>query len=274
MFSWMNLSSGEKTVRDADFMEASPFQAVKTQNNSKNPIVPPPIAELPVAKPVMPEIPTPVVETPLPSAPEKITMNVLAANIPSGSLVKDYTALLTSPKLESLVTPITVDLVDDRVEPRGNMTMEAVSLVVPLATESESLKVFAHELGHVVDLQFLVPGKILSDPSDSFYEISWVDMTTKKPKMALSDFVSGYAMTNKYEDFGESFNYYLFHNSDFAKRAKLSKSLQAKYAFFQKKVFLSQEFIGTGFEMDPIPKYTWDTTKIPIALNKYLFYIK
>lgn len=210
----------------------------------------------------------------LASAPEKISMNVLATNIPSSSLIKDYKTILASGKLESMVTPITLELVDDRVEPRGKMTSELVSLVVPLASPSESVKVFSHELGHVVDIKFLKPGIVFGDPSEKFYDISWVDMATKKPGMALKDFVSGYAMTNKYEDFGESFTYYLFHNNDFAKRAKQSKILQAKYRFFQKYVFPNQEFVGTGFELDPIPKYSWDTTKIPVALNKYLFYIK
>lgn len=92
--------------------------------------------------------------------------------------------------------------------------------------------------------------------------------------MGLQDFVSGYAMTNKYEDFGESFTFFLFHNDEFAKRAKQSKTLQAKYTFFQKYVFPNKEFVGTGFELDRIPKYNWDSTKIPIATNKYLFYIK
>lgn len=208
------------------------------------------------------------------SAPRKYELNVRANGSLSSSLLGNYKALLSSPKLESMVTPITVEVVDDRIEPRGQMTMEMVSLVTPLASESESLKVLAHELGHVVDIRYLVEGRIFSDPSDAFYDISWVDITTKKPKMALSDFVSGYAMTNKYEDFGESFDYYLFHNADFAKRAKTSKPLKAKYEFFQKKIFPNQEFVGTGFELDPIPQYNWDTTKIPVALNKYLFYMK
>lgn len=210
----------------------------------------------------------------LASAPEKIVLNVLTSTTPARVLIANYKALLASPKFESKVTPITLELVDDRTEPRGRMTTEMISLVVPLATPSESFKVFAHELGHVVDIQYLKPGTFSSDDSEKYYNISWLDVSTKKPKMGLKDFVSGYAMTNKYEDFGESFNYYLFHNNDFAKRAKSSVVLQNKYNFFKKYVFPKQEFIGTGFELDPIPVYNWDTTKIPIALNKYLFYIK
>jgi hypothetical protein len=300
MFAWMNLSSGEISQKDVGFDETNPSQTVRSTNIPKNSIpvettvAPPPPVVSPVppvstitpyqptvsevAKapepPIVPETITPEYTEPLPSAPEKIVMKIDALQMPSSSLLKDYKALLMSPKLEPLVTPIVLELVDDRVEPRGKMTTEMVSLVVPLNTESESLKVFAHELGLVVDIEYLLPGLILSDPSEAFYAISWIDMSTKKKGMALKDFVSGYAMTNKYEDFGESFNYYLFHNNDFVKRAKQSKILQAKYNFIQRRVFPNQEFVGTGFEMSPIQQYNWDTTKIPIALNKYLFYIK
>ena len=51
-----------------------------------------------------------------------------------------------SPKLHNKVTPIAVEIVDDRLEPRGRMTMDSVSLVVSIPSESESLRVFVHEL--------------------------------------------------------------------------------------------------------------------------------
>jgi hypothetical protein len=236
--------------------------------------VPEPAAPPEPEPPAIPDSPPADSSDSLGSAPRKYEMNIFAAKTVSPSLVGNYRALLSSKKLESMISPILVEIVDDRIEPRGQMTTEKVSLVAPLASEYESIKVLAHELGHVVDIRYLTEGRVLSDPSDAFYAISWVDTSTKKPKMALSDFVSGYAMTNKYEDFGESFNYYMFHNDDFAKRAKSSKILKAKYVFFQKKIFPNQEFVGTAFESDPIPQYSWDTTKIPIALNKYLFYMK
>ncbi|MDD2745054.1 MAG: hypothetical protein PHU93_00815 [Candidatus Gracilibacteria bacterium] len=282
----MNLSKGEITTQGVHIEEShieakpAPVVIVRTPNTQR-------IAKAPVVEITSPEISdTPHIlqessssktidsSESLASAPEKIVMKVLTSTTPARVLIANYKALLASPKFESKVTPITLELVDDRTEPRGRMTTEMISLVVPLATPSESFKVFAHELGHVVDIQYLKPGRFSSDDSDKYYDISWLDVSTKKPKMGLKDFVSGYAMTNKYEDFGESFNYYLFHNNDFAKRAKSSVVLQNKYNFFKKYVFPKQEFIGTGFELDPIPVYNWDTTKIPIALNKYLFYIK
>lgn len=154
------------------------------------------------------------------------------------------------------------------------MTTDAVSLVVRLPSQSESIKVFWHELGHVIDLQFLKEGTLSSDPSELFYNISWIDYKTKKKGMALQDFVSGYAMTNKYEDFAESWTMFLFHNETFKARALKNPILQKKYDFFSEKVFKEREFEGTSFELKPLEAYFWDTTKLPIAVNKYLYYIK
>lgn len=92
--------------------------------------------------------------------------------------------------------------------------------------------------------------------------------------MAIADFVSGYALTNKYEDFAESFTQYVFHNSDFKKKAAKNESLARKYDFFSKNVFPDGDFQGTSFESEAIAEYVWDTTKIPIHTNKYLFFIR
>lgn len=265
----MNLSSGEKITMPSDFEDA---HHEVTRKKPESPRIPVSLPE--EVQPARFRIETPRETETLTSAPEKFVMRILTQRSPADSLLASYKAFMTSKKFESKVTPISLELVDDRIEPRGKMTSELVSLVVPLASQSESVKVFAHELGHVVDIRYLTAGKFTRDPSEKFYELSWIDMSTKKSGMALADFVSGYAMTNKYEDFAESFDYYLFHNNDFAKRARNSNVLRAKYEFFQKYVFENREFVGTGFEMDPLPAYHWDTTKIPVALNKYLFYIK
>lgn len=188
--------------------------------------------------------------------------------------MNQFRSVVSSPKFETKVTPVTLELVDNRIEPRGKMTREYVSLVVPLDSPSENVKVLVHELGHVVDIHFLKSGLFGSDPSQDFYGYSWLDMSTKKEGAKIDDFVSGYAMTNKYEDFAESFTYFVFHNEDFATRSKSNPLLAKKYAFLQKYVFPGEEFNGTKFGSGPLPTYMWDTTKIPIALNKYLFYIK
>ena len=83
--------------------------------------------------------------------------------------------------------------------------------------------------------------------------------------------MSGYAATNKYEDFAESFTFYIFHNTYFADRALKNSSIREKYLFFSNNVFPSGQFTGKEFSTIRIPNYIWDTTKVPISLTKYLY---
>jgi hypothetical protein len=115
---------------------------------------------------------------------------------------------------------------------------------------------------------------LFSDPSDSFYSISWESFNTKKKWQKIADFVSGYALSNKYEDFAESFAFYVFHNEDFQKRALKNPVLQRKYDFFGSYVFDREVFVGTSFWQTILKEYNWDTTKILIDTKKYLYYIK
>lgn len=84
--------------------------------------------------------------------------------------------------------------------------------------------------------------------------------------MGATSFVSGYAATNQYEDFAETFAMYVFHNAVFLDRAKNSSALQQKYDFMKTSVFGSY-FIGTKYEQNPIPSTLWDVTKIVIKAN-------
>jgi hypothetical protein len=61
------------------------------------------------------------------------------------------------------------------------------------------------------------------------------------------DFVSGYAMTNKYEDFAETFTYFVMHNQDFLTKSQDSDILAQKYNFFSEYVFPDNSFVGTSF---------------------------
>jgi hypothetical protein len=63
----------------------------------------------------------------------------------------------------------------------------------------------------------------------------------------MTDFLSGYALTNKYEDFAESFTFYVFHNEDFRSRAQKNLMIARKYNFFRKYVFINTEFADTSF---------------------------
>lgn len=163
-------------------------------------------------------------------------------------------------------------LVDaNQVEPRGKMQGHTITLSATVIRDSEFVKLLVHEVGHYVDIYSLIADGGNTDPSELFYTISWIDKTTKKSGELLSSFVSWYAATNKYEDFAESFVFYIFHNREFADRAMKNDSLRQKYLFFSRNVFTSGEFTDTDFRVGKIPGYIWDTTKVPISVQKYLY---
>lgn len=96
-----------------------------------------------------------------------------------------------------------------------------------------------------------------------------------KKQLGQNDFVSGYAMTNQYEDFAESYVYYILHNRDFYSRSETSKVLREKYNFFETYVFTQKEFYKEAFSQDTeIKSYYWDITKISVDIKKFLQYLQ
>ncbi len=181
--------------------------------------------------------------------------------------------VIESSYFEKKVTPLNLVLDTERQEPRGQVMGNKLILSTAIKGNSEQIKVFVHELGHIIDIFYLKKG-LLADPSDVFYNISWESFNTKKKGQKITNFVSGYALSNKYEDFAESFSFYVFHNEDFARRAKNDAILQSKYDFFGRYVFDRDSFVGTSFGVSALKNYNWDTTKIQIDTKKYLYYIK
>ena len=84
--------------------------------------------------------------------------------------------------------------------------------------------------------------------------------------MGSSAFVSGYAATNQYEDFAESFTMYIFHNAAFRARASKQIYLQKKYDFLNQKVF-GEYFKNTAYEISPVPAKIWDETQVAVRAN-------
>ena len=160
--------------------------------------------------------------------------------------------------------PIIVDR--DRTSPRGQMSNESVTLSGKIQSLSEMAKVLVHELGHMVDIYLLRKDGFSSDPSKIFYTISWSEPTVMKSGISLSSFVSGYAASNQYEDFAESFAMYVFHNKAFRERAVKDSLLQKKYDFLHSYVF-GELFLGSSYEKDVVPAKLWDVTKIVIRTN-------
>lgn len=189
------------------------------------------------------------------------------------SLLKRLKETIDSPYFKAKVTPLNLVLDTERREPRGQVLGNKLILATAVTDDSESTKVLVHELGHIIDIFYLKKG-LIGDPSDRFYQIAWEAYNVKKKNLKIADFVSGYALSNKYEDFAESFAFYVFHNEDFAERAKKNNILKQKYDFFAQYVFDQGEFAGTSFGKKLLPAYLWDTTKIPVNTKKYLYYIR
>lgn len=139
---------------------------------------------------------------------------------------------------------------------------------------AEELKsVFIHEMGHVYDLGGLVGHKSSGrspfvdgkkpiyndDPSLDFYRISWDSAKRKKASARNGDFVSGYAKTDIFEDFAESYIFYRLHGEKFRAMMRDSKPLEEKYQFLKTQVFSDQEFQIQKNERAP-SKNIWDAT--------------
>ncbi|MDH3324867.1 MAG: putative zinc-binding metallopeptidase [Candidatus Peregrinibacteria bacterium] len=129
---------------------------------------------------------------------------------------------------------------------------------VTIDNQKELMAVLIHEMGHVVDLG-LFKGKSkrssvfkdgkrsvkADDKSLEFYKISWYNEKTKKRDSKSSDFVSGYAKYDPFEDFAETYLFYRLHGEKFRKLAETSSKLKRKYNFMKKMVFDNEEFQTT-----------------------------
>ncbi len=127
---------------------------------------------------------------------------------------------------------------------------------------SEFLQVLVHELGHITDFRYLVGtesnpkdtsytefGKKtfpIDDPSLDFYSLSRINENTRNRSASYKDFVSGYGMSDIFEDFAETMNFYLNYRTLFQQLSKQSDILLAKYSFVDS-LFWGQ-FINNGLK--------------------------
>ena len=157
---------------------------------------------------------------------------------------------------------------------RGKMFRQKIYLYsLDRILEDEAISVFIHEFWHYYDIYKWASQK-LWNISKKFYEISWQDTDIIKAWQSVNDFVSWYAMSNKYEDFAESYTYYILHNSAFKEKALESSILARKYDFFKEHTFPEQQFYMKNFwKTQEILPYYWDITKITIDVKKFLQYI-
>lgn len=152
-------------------------------------------------------------------------------------------------------------------------------------TDEELVGVLTHELGHVMDTGVLTGNYwsgvsaykdgenpvYLDDSSLSFYNISFINEKVLKAGVSNLDFVSGYAKSDPFEDFAESFNYYLLHGDDFRQMAVGNKAITEKYNFMKEKVFDGKEFNFSSKEDERLlTSRHYDSTLIDYNLDEFL----
>jgi len=149
--------------------------------------------------------------------------------------------------------------------------------------DTEFVGVLIHEIGHNVDFAFLKPADkrkksafmdmgnpvYSSDNSVRFYGISWMDEKTMKNAANNMDFVSGYAMSDPFEDFAETYAYYVLHGNDFRALTATSEALYAKYNFMKNVVFNGIEFDTDDGKVEANNR-PWDVTLISYNLDNFL----
>lgn len=153
---------------------------------------------------------------------------------------------------------------------------ESTIIVIGTVPDREFQALIIHECGHVTDiggLQGSMRGGNTSfadgnepiygdDASVQFYKISWVNPELRRTESKESDFVSGYASSDPFEDFSETYAYFALQKEAFRKLAAKNSILKAKYDFMEKIVFAGATPIAQG-KYIPGKKVPWDVTKLP-----------
>ncbi len=143
--------------------------------------------------------------------------------------------------------------------------------------DAEFRALITHECGHIIDLgairgtsaaggtEFYDGKKPIhaDDPSVKFYRISWTSAKTMRKDAFPSNFVSGYAMSDAFEDFAESFAFFVLQRQEFQRLAKNNPALQAKYDYIAT-LMTDQPDIANGTFVRG-KKQPWDVTKLPYA---------
>ncbi len=143
------------------------------------------------------------------------------------------------------------------------------------APDNEFIGLMVHECGHVIHGNLLgnvavsgvsafKDGKDIfaNDSAASFFAISWTTPQVAKvgPK---EDYVTGYAQSDCFEDFAETFTTYVLERPSLEARAKTNTVIAAKLAWMKQHLPLSDTLLGT-------PEYNWDK-KVPWDATKLAF---
>lgn len=147
------------------------------------------------------------------------------------------------------------------------------------ASDAEFTGLLVHECAHVTHSN--MPGNprsgaspfrdgsepIYNDsPLTAFFAISWMTEGVLKAGAKKTDFASGYAQSDAFEDFAETYAFYVLHRPAMRERAKTSPAIAAKLAWMETHLPSDENAVG-------VSSYTWnkqvpwDVTKLPYTLT-------
>lgn len=169
---------------------------------------------------------------------------------------------LCQSRLLPLFSGIEIVLLPSAREPRASIEGKRLTLGLQDIGPEEVTALLIHEGSHHYDL---------TQHQDRwrFTQISWQSDDVKKADAQLSDFVSGYALTNSYEDFAESVTFFLLFQREFYERAQNSEALMTKYQYIQHIFDRDRSDIQTSYASWVLAAYNWDTTRIFFDQKKY-----
>lgn len=149
-------------------------------------------------------------------------------------------------------------------------------------SDEELVSVLVHEMGHIMDTGVLSgdasagessfkdgPNPVYkNDLSLPFYKVSFDSENKLQEQAQRKDFVSGYAMSDPFEDFAETYAYYVLHGDEFKKMAKNNSKLTRKYYYMKYFVFGGKEF--SNGNLLNLRMVNYDVTVLDYDLSRFL----
>jgi hypothetical protein len=146
--------------------------------------------------------------------------------------------------------------------------------------DGEFAALLVHECGHVIGAN--LAGSATSgdsgyrdgaqvfykdSPMVAYWSLGWTATGARKAGLKDGDYASGYAKSDQYEDFAETFALYALQRDEFLERAKTSAIMASKLDWMDKHLPLAAGTVGVGSDAGTgtVP---WDVTKLAFLLSR------
>ncbi len=145
--------------------------------------------------------------------------------------------------------------------------------------DEEFAALLTHECGHVISANLQGDASTgesnyhdgrnafyQNSPVPAFWKVAWKTETSRLSGNIDADFVSGYAKSDAFEDFAETFAAYVLQRGMLRERAKTNAAIAAKLAWMEKTLPLQENLLGEGSAVwnGEVP---WDVTRLPLTLS-------